>query len=152
MFFRGFYYYVELVERFLFMTIKNVDLAQPPKYFVEPKKSKTGRILMSGIGLAGSAVATGVLLNHPKSIFNPLVIANELEATGIKFFDNQYEALKKVKISRYLPLALGLTAAVSLLYALGSAIDTGNHNRRIKKALKRALNFQAQEDALKNKL
>ena len=63
---------------------------------------------------------------------------------------NIITALKSAKIARYIPLGLGLVAFVLAMYGIGSAIDSGNYNRKVKKAQKRALKLQQQEIAMKN--
>ena len=128
----------------------NVNPAdQANNYYVNPKKTKTGRLLTTSLGLAGSAVATGFLLNEQKSPFNPEVIAAKAQASGIDFVDKQSSLLKNLKFQRYLPLALGTAAVLLLSYGLGAAIDNGINNRRIKNAQKRAFEQQREIEMIK---
>ena len=135
------------------MSVGSVNSShQTNSYYIEPKKTKTGRFLSTSLGLAGTALTTGVLLNTKDGFFNPSTIAKEAESTGIKAVDNQITKLKTLKIQRYLPLALGASAVMLLSYGLGAAIDNVIYNKRVKNAQKRAYEQQREVELLRQRI
>ena len=147
------------------MALEQVNsVADYNQYFVKPKKSCSGRTIMSSLGVMTTGAALGYLLNEPEKLKfdNSEILApfkqkfniskiNEEFSTGLKAVDKQNVALKNKYISRFLPLALILLSVIGGFYGLGAAMDNSNYNRKIKRATKQAIKAQEQELNLREK-